>query len=940
MNFGFVMGVSGIMILSHAAYSTIQYRGVLKIMEEEFYGPPMNVVLELILGLAACMWAALTLPRNFSSIHPVTDQNSSMYWEPELELESESESEAEAEVDSELISLLNQIIFLVISMDSECELRSLLTRMDFLVRSMDSESELRSLFSQIIRLVISSNSEAESEIILLATQMISLVTSMDSESEFRALITQIASLINSMDSECKLRSLIAQITDLDSEPESELVLLITQITPLVSSMDSEPKPKSELVLLLNQIIFIVVSMDPGCELVSLLNHMISLIGSMDSESELRSLITEMISLAKSINSDPEAESGIISLASQIFSLVSSMDSESEFKSVVTQIASLVSSMDSESELRSLITRVTSLVGFMDSDSRPDPYPRFISLCPQMEVEFVEERYRVKEKIQRYNDQKRCELSYEDWELFRTREDVTHFRCVSCNGEDHEEYEKAPLEVKHPLHPKHSLELVLLRDEEKARKCYCCDRYFGRVFYYCTQEDCDYAMDIACVEKSPLLTVEHPKRHEHTLALFPRQTPLTCNVCALADSKCPIYICPPCDFVVHQSCIGLPRVIKISRHLHRISFTSSFGQGHNWSCNVCRRKINNDYGGYSCIKDGCSYAAHSRCATQSNVWDGKELEGVPEDIEQVLDPFVEISDGVIEHFLHEHHHLRIDEDTNRDYDENKLCQACVMPIYCGNFYSCMKCDFILHQTCANLARKIDHPSHAHPLTLVSEHGEIIGTGVSCTACPWLCTGFFYRCGNGRCHFKVHVQCATISEPLVHKSHMHPLFLTSKPGQRRTCDVCKDAGHNYMETFNCIECDFALCYKCATLPENVRYKHDDHMLTLSYGKETSTKTYWCEACEGTINQKERFYICDEYCCVTLHIECLIGGDFYMKPGSSLSHFCVKVDILPNNGMSRPLCTACGKRCQYKVVSQCFGSIFCSPPCVSSRVFRSRK
>ncbi|KAI9153337.1 hypothetical protein LWI28_009785 [Acer negundo] len=75
MGLGFVVGVVGVVILSHAAYSTIQYRSLLKIMEEEFSGPPMNVVVELLLGLVLCMWAALTVPGNFLSIKLDTDEN-------------------------------------------------------------------------------------------------------------------------------------------------------------------------------------------------------------------------------------------------------------------------------------------------------------------------------------------------------------------------------------------------------------------------------------------------------------------------------------------------------------------------------------------------------------------------------------------------------------------------------------------------------------------------------------------------------------------------------------------------------------------------------------------------------------------------------------------------------------------------------------------------
>ncbi|KAJ7976928.1 membrane magnesium transporter [Quillaja saponaria] len=75
MGIGVVVGVLGVLILFHAAYSTIQYRGLLKIMEEEFSGPPMNVVLELLLGLVLSMWAGLTVPGNFLSIHPDSEEN-------------------------------------------------------------------------------------------------------------------------------------------------------------------------------------------------------------------------------------------------------------------------------------------------------------------------------------------------------------------------------------------------------------------------------------------------------------------------------------------------------------------------------------------------------------------------------------------------------------------------------------------------------------------------------------------------------------------------------------------------------------------------------------------------------------------------------------------------------------------------------------------------
>ncbi|XP_027907030.1 membrane magnesium transporter-like isoform X2 [Vigna unguiculata] len=62
-------------VLVHAAYSTIHYRGLLKITEEEFSGPPYNVVIELFVGLLLCFWAALTVPWKFKSIHPHSEEN-------------------------------------------------------------------------------------------------------------------------------------------------------------------------------------------------------------------------------------------------------------------------------------------------------------------------------------------------------------------------------------------------------------------------------------------------------------------------------------------------------------------------------------------------------------------------------------------------------------------------------------------------------------------------------------------------------------------------------------------------------------------------------------------------------------------------------------------------------------------------------------------------
>ncbi|CAA7055325.1 unnamed protein product [Microthlaspi erraticum] len=501
------------------------------------------------------------------------------------------------------------------------------------------------------------------------------------------------------DSEPKLLSLISRlmhvynIAESDSALNSEGVALIMQIVSLISTMDLDlqPKPESKLMSLTTQAISAFTSMDLKYQPTPLV--------------ELISLISQKVSIDSEAESVPKSDSYFMFLVQQI----TGVSPEQELISLIHQILSLVIPMDPK-------------------------WKNLTSFCPQVEVNLEEGKFHVTKEVMKRSESKWMCLPIR-WEKFGLKgEDTSHFFCKGCNGKDHHEYEKAPVEIKHPLHPKHSLQLVK-SIYTGAKKCYCCDESLRVIFYYCSA--CDYAMNITCVEKPRVLSIDHRKWHEHDLALFPRKAPLTCDLCGLADSSCPFYICGPCDFVVHQRCISLPRVIRISRHLHRISFTPSFDLGDR-SCGVCRKEINKDYGGYSCITKGCSYAAHSRCATQNNVWDGKDLENMPEEVEEELEPFVRISNGVIQHFSHEHHHMRLNEETDREYDEDKQCQACVMPIYFDNFYSCIQCDFILHEDCANLSRKIHNPIHPHLLTLVGGHEGVMKYHKDrCSGCSYIC-----------------------------------------------------------------------------------------------------------------------------------------------------------------------------------------------------------
>ncbi|KAG2317238.1 hypothetical protein Bca52824_020360 [Brassica carinata] len=405
--------------------------------------------------------------------------------------------------------------------------------------------------------------------------------------------------------------------------------------------------------------------------------------------------------------------------------------------------------------------------------------------------------------------------------------------------------------------------------------------------------------------SPEYVISTTRAYHHVLPLF------WCNNEKFGEhGGCGI--CFNSNFA-HRDCMYSPHTIKISRHHHRISHVSSLRYEKYDPCGVCRQRIDGDYGAYMCNKCG-DYAVHSRCALGKDVWDGEELEGIPEkdedDITQDAPPFCKISKGVIHYFLHDHH-LRLEEYIL--YDENKLCEACVMPVFEEKLYSCTECDFILHETCLKARRRIQHALHPHLLVL-----KAINNGYGdfrCNACWRSCGGFVYQCPKEECYFKLDVRCASISEPYDYQGHEHPLFLSINLEKDVFCEVCKYFDRCNQQ-LNCIKCDFIMCILCATLPYKARYKSDKHFLTLSWGEERCGK-YWCEECEDRVETTE-FYWCND-CCTILHTACLFSKDPYMKPGQCFEIDGKEVKILAKSNTSRPICHYCEKPCQVKIFSR---------------------
>ncbi|CDY50382.1 BnaCnng19140D [Brassica napus] len=449
------------------------------------------------------------------------------------------------------------------------------------------------------------------------------------------------------------------------------------------------------------------------------------------------------------------------------------------------------------------------------------------------------------------------------------------------------------EVNHPYHSLHPLKLLTGDPPNYSDgKCRLCGRKVDKeLFYHCSS--CNFTLDWRCVVNPPPQSVVNLEAHDHQLKLLPRLLSFTCNACGLKGDRSP-YMCVQCDFMIHQDCIGLPRVININRHDHRVSRTSVLGDdAMNSVCGVCRKKVDWTCGGFSCQR--CpGYVVHSKCATRKDVWNLKELEGIPEE-EEDIEPYVVIDENTIQHFSHKEHYLRRIHGNGVLYENNKRCNACTHPIGLYSFYDCMDCDFSLHQKCAECPKRKRHVLHNEQLTLVTNKEREF---YECDACHRKSNGFMYKDGDKM----LDVLCGSISEPFVHPSHPHhPLYYIPTENDDKICNGCNGEEPHVLR---CIEgdCGFVLGFKCATEPKVVKHRVDDHPISLCYGEEEEASgKYWCDICEKETDSKEWFYTCKDQR-ASLHRECVLGDSTGLMPRTVAKLYGESFEVVLNNSAEK--------------------------------------
>ncbi|KAL0719946.1 hypothetical protein Bca4012_069270 [Brassica carinata] len=551
------------------------------------------------------------------------------------------------------------------------------------------------------------------------------------------------------------------------------------------------------------------------------------------------------------------------------------------------------------------------------------------VCHDHALMFLKKR-RMKEKVP-------CELCKEY--IFGPS-----YSCLKCNNVYfHLDCVHLSKEVNHSCHSSHPLKMMppesLIDDDDDddddkvifpQRSCHFCLDKPDEVLYHCSI--CNFTLCLGCTKRPPPLVVDDAKTHTHPLTLFSSNIIFICNVSGIIVRSYPSYICIKCDFIVSGYCIGLPRVININRHDHRITFTHHLARkGAN--CGVCRKRVSQYYGAYSCSI--CpDYVIHTRCAVDLERWNGLELEGIPETSCEDTVPFEVMGDNLIRHFSHEKHILQLlkyYDMVGDDYYERVRCEACVSQIWFGPFYSCQECSFVLHEKCAYLPMKknLVFGSTSYELEYHSQ-----GKVIYCKLCDVFCGGFKYRSQGIRLEYPiVDVHCSSISEPFVHNGHLHPLYFV-KMKKERCCSACRRDLDSYLLT--CSACGFDLCLYCATLPEKIWHISDEHPLTLYYSGKEATGKNWCEVCEMELLDSSKWFFTCSDCGVTIHVQCVLGDFSRFPPNCSISFWGKDYFVILNNQNSRPFCTHCHHRCKASVILQYKGNdehneYFCSISCL---------
>ncbi|KAK3023707.1 hypothetical protein RJ639_042717 [Escallonia herrerae] len=221
---------------------------------------------------------------------------------------------------------------------------------------------------------------------------------------------------------------------------------------------------------------------------------------------------------------------------------------------------------------------------------------------------------------------------------------------------------------------------------------------------------------------------------------------------------------------------------------------------------------------------------------------------------------------LQHFSHRQHPLFFREIIPNEDDgdgEACRCDGC-LEVISGAYYGCSQCKLFLHKLCAELPQVIEHPVHPeHPLIL-NVHWYCL-----CNVCDSDWENFAYSCS--KCEFDMDIICASAMERKIdHPSHEHPLTPVRRTALLR-CDAC---GQKHEGTwYQCTTCvHFWIHRDCASLPTTIERSDHKHPLTLGYTLPSQHTMFdlLCDICRERLRRFYWVYYCGE-CQYFTHVMC---------------------------------------------------------------------
>ncbi|TYI02784.1 hypothetical protein ES332_A11G291400v1 [Gossypium tomentosum] len=409
--------------------------------------------------------------------------------------------------------------------------------------------------------------------------------------------------------------------------------------------------------------------------------------------------------------------------------------------------------------------------------------------------------------------------------------------------------------------------------------------------------------------------------------------LKCVACKWKLQDTQTFMCLPCKFIIHESCMNdLPMQVQSSLfHPHHILHPRPFfNAGGEVQCYACRKKVN----GFSFYCNKCDVDLHVSCAKYRT--------------------------RATKHSCHPHNLLQLGKSIIKGIS----CCACGRKNYNDSLFSCRKCDFNVHPKCIPLPSSFEHKRHLHSLALVLEPLEEIlldtqrmeenfGKGslrlemmlrVSfhphalipsggddddddketifvCDRCEELCIGSRYCCKL--CSFNLDSRCATskdetpkersIKTIVNHFSHIH---------QITRCKIGILQSHPYFD-LNCMACRQRLCgiiYACTHCLEF--FVHESclkHMLmevqSLFHPHPLHTFPFipnQREICEACGDYVEHLVFSCPQCDISMHYSCAKYQFRKIKHNFHADHHLLHLGK-GFFGDESPLCTECGLACK---------------------------